>query len=109
MISFAAYTVHFSSSAIFDVVRMYMLLHVFRDVCTHYSYAHIRTHEISGESMGVYRVVFMLTLLQIVLHDVADFNHRKRKVESLKDKLEALVSPKLISAFNSHLLGKHYV
>lgn len=47
----------------------------------------------------------------IVLHDVADFNHRKRKVESLKDKLEALVSPKLISAFNSHLLedAKYYV
>ena len=41
----------------------------------------------------------------MVLHDVADYNIRKRKVELLKDRLEALVSPKLIAAFNSHSLG----
>jgi len=42
---------------------------------------------------------------QMVLHDVADFEDRKQFLESLKDRLEALVAPKLIAAFNSHSSG----
>ena len=40
-----------------------------------------------------------------MLHDVADFEDRRRYLESLKDRLEALVAPKLIAAFNSHSSG----
>ena len=42
---------------------------------------------------------------QAVLHDVADYDLRKSKLESLKDRLEALLSPQLVAAFNSHSLG----
>lgn len=41
----------------------------------------------------------------MVLHDVADFEDRRQFLESLKDRLEALVAPKLIAAFNSHSSG----
>ena len=40
-----------------------------------------------------------------MLHDVADFEDRRQYLESLKDRLEALVAPKLIAAFNSHSSG----
>ena len=43
---------------------------------------------------------------QNVLEDVPDFAERKRLLESLKNKLEALLSTKLVTAFNGHLLGK---
>ena len=43
--------------------------------------------------------------LQNVLHDVPDFEKRKKLLESLKNRLEALLSPKVIAAFNSHALG----
>ena len=46
------------------------------------------------------------SLVQVVLHDVADYDLRKRKLESLKDRLEALLSPKLVAAFNGHSLGE---
>jgi len=46
-----------------------------------------------------------------VLEDVPDFAERKRLLESLKNKLEALLSTKLVTAFNGHLLdeAKYYV
>ena len=37
---------------------------------------------------------------------MADFEDRRQFLESLKDRLEALVAPKLIAAFNSHSSGK---
>ena len=40
-----------------------------------------------------------------MLHDVPDFDERWRFLESLKDRLEALVSPLLITAFNTHNTG----
>ncbi|XP_028395238.1 conserved oligomeric Golgi complex subunit 7-like [Dendronephthya gigantea] len=40
----------------------------------------------------------------VVLHDVPDYNERHKLLEGLKNKLEALLSPKLVSAFNSHSL-----
>ena len=42
---------------------------------------------------------------KVVLHDVPDYNERHKLLEGLKNKLEALLSPKLVSAFNSHSLG----
>ena len=47
----------------------------------------------------------LLVLLQKVLHDVADFEDRRMFLENLKDRLEALIAPKLIAAFNSHSSG----
>jgi hypothetical protein len=42
---------------------------------------------------------------KVVLHDVPDYDERHKLLEGLKNKLEALLSPKLVSAFNSHSLG----
>ena len=42
--------------------------------------------------------------LQDVLHDVPDFEERKRLLSELKNRLEALLSPRLISAFQTHSL-----
>jgi hypothetical protein len=42
---------------------------------------------------------------KVVLHDVPDYNERHKLLEGLKNKLEAILSPKLVSAFNSHSLG----
>ena len=44
--------------------------------------------------------------MQNVLEDVPDFAERKRLLESLKNRLEALLSTKLVTAFNGHLLGR---
>lgn len=44
--------------------------------------------------------------LQIVLHDVPDYEERRRLLESLKDRLEALLSPRLVTAFSSHSLDE---
>ncbi|XP_064395035.1 conserved oligomeric Golgi complex subunit 7-like [Halichondria panicea] len=46
-----------------------------------------------------------------VLHDVPDYQDRKHVLEALKNRLEALVSPKLVAAFNSHTLdeARNYV
>lgn len=41
---------------------------------------------------------------QDVLHDVPDFEERKRLLSELKNRLEALLSPRLISAFQTHSL-----
>ena len=43
--------------------------------------------------------------LQQVLHDVADYQERRYYLETLKDRLEALVAPKLIAAINGHASG----
>ena len=43
--------------------------------------------------------------LQQVLHDVADYQDRRHYLETLKDRLEALVAPKLIAAINGHASG----
>eukprot|EP00794_Sanderia_malayensis_P016066 gene16066-17689_t len=47
----------------------------------------------------------------VVLEDVPDFAERRRFLESLKNKLEALLSTKLVMAFNSHNLdaARRYV
>jgi hypothetical protein len=45
-----------------------------------------------------------LLSLQDVLHDVPDFEERKRLLSELKNRLEALLSPRLISAFQTHSL-----
>ena len=57
--------------------------------------------------MGLTGIIILVLchLLQKVLHDVADFEDRRQFLESLKDRLEALVAPKLIAAFNSHSSG----
>ena len=44
-------------------------------------------------------------MFKMVLHDVPDYSERQKLLEGLKNKLEALLSPKLVSAFNSHSLG----
>lgn len=43
---------------------------------------------------------------QDVLHDVPDFEERKKLLSELKNRLEALLSPQLISAFQSHSLSE---
>ena len=42
---------------------------------------------------------------QNVLHDVPHYEERRRLLETLKNRLEALLSPKLTAAFNNHLTG----
>ncbi|XP_068694856.1 conserved oligomeric Golgi complex subunit 7-like [Montipora foliosa] len=46
-----------------------------------------------------------------VLQDVPDYVQRRRLLEGLKNRLEALLSPKIVAAFNNHLLDdtKEYV
>ncbi|KAK2555452.1 Conserved oligomeric Golgi complex subunit 7 [Acropora cervicornis] len=46
-----------------------------------------------------------------VLQDVPDYAQRHRLLESLKNRLEALLSPKIVAAFNNHSLDdtKEYV
>ena len=46
-----------------------------------------------------------LFLSQNVLHDVPHYEERRRLLETLKNRLEALLSPKLTAAFNNHLTG----
>ena len=48
-----------------------------------------------------------LCVCQNVLHDVPDYEERSRLLESLKNKLEALLSPRLVSSLTSHNLGQH--
>ena len=43
---------------------------------------------------------------QTVLQDVPDYAQRRRLLEGLKNRLEALLSPKIVAAFNNHSLGK---
>ena len=47
----------------------------------------------------------------VVLKDVPDFTERYRILENLKNKLEALLSPKIVQTFNNHDLenAKYYV
>lgn len=49
--------------------------------------------------------VHLIVCEQHVLHDVPDFDERWRFLETLKNRLEALVSPLLISAINTHATG----
>ena len=42
--------------------------------------------------------------MQDVLHDVPDFEKRKQLLSELKNRLEALLSPRLISSFQTHSL-----
>ncbi|XP_022793390.1 conserved oligomeric Golgi complex subunit 7-like [Stylophora pistillata] len=39
-----------------------------------------------------------------VLQDVPDYAQRRRRLEGLKNRLEALLSPKIVAAFNNHSL-----
>lgn len=41
-----------------------------------------------------------------MLQDVPDYAQRRRLLEGLKNRLEALLSPKIVAAFNNHSLGK---
>ena len=50
-----------------------------------------------------YNINYIIYLfLQNVLHDVPDYEDRKKILESLKNRLEALLVPKLTAAFNEH-------
>jgi len=49
--------------------------------------------------------IIIVYVLQQVLHDVADYEDRRHYLETLKDRLEALVAPKLIAAINGHSSG----
>ena len=40
-----------------------------------------------------------------MLQDVPDYTQRRRLLEGLKNRLEALLSPKIVAAFNNHSLG----
>ena len=40
-----------------------------------------------------------------MLQDVPDYAERRRLLEGLKNRLEALLSPKIVAAFNNHSLG----
>ena len=40
-----------------------------------------------------------------MLQDVPDYAQRRRLLEGLKNRLEALLSPKIVAAFNNHSLG----
>jgi hypothetical protein len=46
-----------------------------------------------------------------VLHDVPDYEERRKLLETLKNRMESLISPKLIAAFNDHMTSeaKRYV
>ncbi len=44
-----------------------------------------------------------------MLHDVPDFEQRWKFLEELKDRLEALLSPMLITAFNNHTTGMYII
>eukprot|EP00118_Oscarella_pearsei_P011258 m.74390 g.74390 ORF g.74390 m.74390 type:complete len:376 (+) comp35882_c0_seq20:737-1864(+) len=41
-----------------------------------------------------------------ILHDIPDYADRHKKLETLKNKLESKLSPRLIAAFNSHNLDE---
>ena len=41
-----------------------------------------------------------------MLHDVPDFEERHQFLESLKNKFEASLSPRLVAAFDDHATGK---
>lgn len=43
-----------------------------------------------------------------MLQDVPDYAQRRRLLEGLKNRLEALLSPKIVAAFNNHSLGNIY-
>ena len=62
------------------------------------------SHTLSNSSDSLDSFVFLL-LPQNVLHDVPHYEERRRLLETLKNRLEALLSPKLTAAFNNHLTG----
>lgn len=41
-----------------------------------------------------------------LLVNVADFENRRLQLEGLKNRLEAIASPSIVQAFNSHNTGK---
>ena len=41
-----------------------------------------------------------------MLHDVPDFDERRRFLEGLKDKFEAILSPRLVAVFDTHATGE---
>lgn len=49
-----------------------------------------------------------VSILKSVLQDVPDYAQRRRRLEGLKNRLEALLSPKIVAAFNNHSLGKSF-
>ena len=58
-----------------------------------------------------YQYFVLVCIAQEVLHDVPDFEERKKLLSELKNRLEALVSPQLISSFQTRSLtdARRYV
>ncbi len=63
------------------------------------------------DKRDVKRVAGILLGMQrslMVLSDVPDYAQRKNRLVELQNKLEAILSPRLMNAFTSHLLGMGY-
>jgi len=59
--------------------------------------------------MTVYELVASdAVLLQQILTDVPDYVERCHYLESLKNRLEALLSPHVVAAFSSQSLGNNH-
>ena len=57
--------------------------------------------------MHFYKCCFELCILsQLMLEDTPDYAEKCQHLEKLKNRLEAMLSTHLISAFNSQSLGK---
>ncbi len=52
---------------------------------------------------------FVVSFAQQMLSDVPDYAERCQFLETLKNRLEATLSPQLVAAFNSQSLGKQSV
>lgn len=63
------------------------------------------SHVLGKRIMMLVIAMALFFYCQNVLHDVPDYEERKKLLESLKNRLEALLSPRLVAAFNSHNLG----
>ena len=59
-------------------------------------------HDLSSLSLP-----FFLSFWQQILVDTPDYADKCQHLEKLKNRLEALISPQLIAAFNSQSLGKN--
>ncbi|XP_065828857.1 conserved oligomeric Golgi complex subunit 7-like [Oscarella lobularis] len=65
----------------------------------------------TDDILAIYNKLLGMQKSLTVLHDVPDYANRHQKLESLKNKLESKLSPRLVAAFNSHNLdeAKYYV
>jgi hypothetical protein len=58
-----------------------------------------------GDGKRVSQILLGMQRSLMVLSDVPDYAARQERLKNLENQLEALLSPKLISAFNNHSLG----